>query len=64
MTIAPKPKKDSFVDHLEKQIRKALRESDLKQADRIKLIEAGAKLAAIRHKVEEGGGGAGSFFQK
>ncbi len=58
-----RPKKDSFVDHLEKQIRDALRDPDIKLADRIKLIEAGSRLATTRQKIQEESGGPGSFFK-
>ena len=57
-------KKQPFVDLLEADIRKQLRRGDLEDVDRIKLIEAGVKLAGMRHKVEEGGDGPGSFFSK
>ncbi len=59
-----RPKKDSFVDHLEKQIRDALRDPDIKLADRIKLIEAGSRLATTRQKLQEEKGAAGSFFER
>jgi hypothetical protein len=46
---------------LEDGIRKILKDPNAKLADRLKAIETGAKLLAIRHKVE-GGGTDGSFF--
>ncbi len=57
------PKKDNLLNKLELELRKALRDKDLKQSDRIKLLEVGAKLLAVRHKVE-GGDTSGNFFAK
>lgn len=58
MTRSPPP---ALLELLEKSVRDILRSKDTKPADRLKAIEQGARLLAIRHKIEEGGGG-GSFF--
>lgn len=58
----PKKEKD-LSEVLEAAIREVLKNKDTKPADRLKAIEAGAKLLAIRHKIE-GGGDAGNFFTK
>lgn len=59
---APKKEPD-LSEVLEAAIRAVLKNKETKPADRLKAIEAGAKLLAIRHKIE-GGGDAGNFFAK
>jgi hypothetical protein len=58
-----KPKESTFLDTLEREIRKVLKDPDISPSDRLKAIEAGAKLLAVRHKVT-GESGDGSFFRK
>lgn len=60
MTLAPK--KDQLLSQLENAVRSALRDKTLKTSDKIKVIEAGAKLLAIRHKIDDGGSGGSNFF--
>lgn len=58
------PKKElDLSEVLEAAIRSVLKDKETKPSDRVKAIEAGAKLLAIRHKIE-GGGDAGNFFAK
>jgi hypothetical protein len=54
-----------FMETLEQEVRKVLRDKNIEPAERLKAIEVGAKLLAIRHKIEDGiGGQSGSFFAK
>ena len=65
MTQARTPADDPLLRELEKGIRDVLGNKDTKTADRLKAIEIGAKLLAIRHRLEGGGGdGHGSFFDR
>ena len=58
-------KKKSLIDVLEIEVRKALRDRELSNGERLKAIEVGAKILAIRHKIDEGIGGiGGAFFAK
>lgn len=57
-------KEDKFFKLLEDGVRAVLQDKDASPADKLKAIDAGAKLLAIRHKIEtsEGGDGSTSFF--
>lgn len=60
-----KPAKDSsFLNSLENAVTVILASDKTKTADRLKAIEAGAKLLTIRHRLEGMGTGddGGSFF--
>lgn len=58
-------RRKSLIDVLEIEVRKALRGKELTNAERLKAIEVGAKILAIRHKIDEGiGGASGAFFAK
>lgn len=48
---------------LDQVLMKALRDKNLKPTDRLKAIEAGIKLLAIRAKISEGSKDDESFFQ-
>lgn len=56
----PKGEKD-LSEVLEAAIRAVLKSKDTKPGDRLKAIEAGAKLLMIRHKIS-GAGDDGNFF--
>jgi hypothetical protein len=56
-------KDDGFLGQLQKSVQTILDDPKTKTADRLKAIEAGAKLLTIRHRLEGGEGGQdGSFF--
>lgn len=57
-----KPKGDSLLRKLETEVRKTLALKTLDVSERLKAIECGVKILAIRHKIEDGGGGEGAFF--
>jgi hypothetical protein len=63
MTKVP-AKDDSFLKTLEKAVSDILAGEKSKPAERLKAIEAGAKLLMIRHRIEGPGEGgqSGSFF--
>jgi hypothetical protein len=58
----PKGEKD-LSEVLEASIRAVLKDKSTKPSDRLKAIEAGAKLLMIRHKIS-GAGDDGNFFTK
>ena len=55
-----KPKEDDFLQVLELAVRSTLKDASIDAKDRIRAIEIGSKLAAIRAKIDEGD--KGSFF--
>jgi len=57
-----KAKGDPLLRRLESEVRKTLAMKDLVVSERLKAIECGVKILAIRHKIEDGGGADGSFF--
>lgn len=59
-----KPKEDKFFKLLEDGVRDVLKSPEASPADKLKAIDTGAKLLAIRHKIDtsEGGDGSSSFF--
>lgn len=62
-----KPVKDGLLSELEKAVKDILAKGndDVSTADRLKAIEAGAKLLMIRHRIEGTGEGEdGKFFAK
>jgi hypothetical protein len=61
---APKPKEDKFLKLLEDGVKSVLEKADATAAEKLKAIEAGVKVAMIRHRIEGGGGGGtdGQFF--
>ena len=52
-----------FLKLLEAGVRDVLRDKEAKRSDKLKAVEIGSKLLAIRHKID-GGDDAGSFFAK
>jgi len=52
-----------FVKLLEDGVRAVLRDKQAKMSDRLKAVEIGSKLLAIRHKID-GADDSGSFFTK
>lgn len=58
-------KDDKFLNTLEKAVSDILGDPKAKVGDRLKAIEMGAKVAAIRHRIDGGGEGEdGNFFAK
>lgn len=55
-------KRDVLLAKLEKEILAMLDRPKLTPGEKLKAIEAGAKVLMIRHKIQEGGGGDGAFF--
>ena len=47
------PQKDDFLTFLETKVRDALDKPDATAADMVKAIEAGVKLAQLRHKISD-----------
>lgn len=62
--MTTKSKKDGFLTLLERQIREILRDKELSSVDRLKAVEAGARLLQVRHKIEGGEQIDGAFFRK
>jgi hypothetical protein len=60
----PRRKKDTSLATMQQQIEDLLKKPGLTPSERLKAIEVGAKLLMIRHKIEDGLGGEGSFFAK
>lgn len=58
----PHIKKDLLLSKLEKEVAKLLADDDIAGIDRIKIIDAGVKLLAIRHKITDAASEEGSFF--
>jgi hypothetical protein len=52
---------DDFLGVLEQGVRDVLKDEKAKVADKLKALDAGAKLLMVRHKIE-GGSADGSFF--
>ena len=52
---------DDFLGVLEQGVRDVLKDEKAKVADKLKALDAGAKLLMVRHKIE-GGTADGSFF--
>jgi hypothetical protein len=50
-----------FLKLLEAGVREVLRDKDAKRGDKLKAVEIGSKLLAIRHKID-GADDSGSFF--
>jgi hypothetical protein len=63
MSDAKKDKDGKFLDDLEKGILKVMRAAKSTNEQKIAAINAGVRLAAIRHKVTEGDTEAGFFGQ-
>lgn len=63
MADAPngKTKDDDFLSELEEGVRKILRNKKSAKADKLSAINAGVKIAAIRHKISGGEGDEGFF---
>ena len=59
--MSKKPATNDFLSILEEGVREVLRDPKSKVADRLKALDAGAKLLMVRHKIE-GGNDGGSFF--
>lgn len=55
-------KRDVLLTKLETEILTMLGKTNLTPAEKLKAIEAGAKVLMIRHKISEGSGGDGAFF--
>ena len=53
---------DEFLDELEKTVRGMMRNRKTSKADKLAAINAGIKIAAIRHKIL--GGDEKGFFEK
>ena len=53
-----------FLQLLEKGVRDVLSDKDARRSDKLKAVEIGSKLLAIRHKIDGGDGSDGSFFSK
>jgi hypothetical protein len=56
-----KPKGDDFLQVLELAVREALKDGTIDAKDRLKAIEIGSKLAAIRNKIDDSD--KGNFFK-
>ena len=61
---APNGKPDEFLDELEKSIVKIIKGTKNSKADKISAINAGVRLAAIRHKIAGAGESDEGFFSK
>jgi hypothetical protein len=61
MTEPVDPKDASLVKDLEKAIRNVLKDQSLEPADRIKAIQAGTHLLAVKHKIRPSDDGEGFF---
>lgn len=61
--MKPATHEPEFIALLESGVRAVLRDKNSKTSDRLKAIEIGSKLLAIRHKID-GGDDSGSFFAK
>jgi hypothetical protein len=60
--MTAKPKDDAaFIKVLEDGIRKVLKDTTAKSADKLKAIQAGAQLLLVKHKIK-GGEDDGNFF--
>ena len=55
------PSDAALLQQLEQAIKAILTDKDTRPGDRLKAVEIGAKLLAIKHKIE-GSGDAGSYF--
>jgi len=57
----PKPIADDFLDILEQGVRDMLKDGNIEAKDRLKALEVGSKLAAIKAKIDDGE--RGNFFK-
>jgi len=57
---------DTFLSDLEEGVRAILRDANASAAEKLKAIEAGAKVAMIRHRMtaDDGDEAGGNFFDK
>ena len=56
-----KAETDKFLDILEQGVKDVLKDRDCEQSDRVAAINAGVKVAMIRHRIS--GGDEDSFFK-
>jgi hypothetical protein len=56
------PEDDPFLDDLQAAVRKILKSNKASKADQIAAVNAGIKIAAIKHKIS--GGDEKGFFDK
>jgi hypothetical protein len=57
-------KPDELLAEMEKQVLEMLKKARLTNTEKLKAIEAGAKVLMIRHKIQDGGQGDGAFFAR
>jgi hypothetical protein len=57
-------KSDDLLNEMETGLLKMLKTTRLTNTERLKAIEAGAKVLMIRHKINEGGAADGAFFAR
>jgi hypothetical protein len=57
-------KSDDLLNEMETGLLKMLKTTRLTNTERLKAIEAGAKVLMIRHKIHEGGATDGAFFAR
>jgi hypothetical protein len=57
-------KRDDLLDRMERGILEMLKKDTLTNTERLKAIEAGAKVLMIRHKIQDGGATDGAFFAR
>jgi hypothetical protein len=55
---------DALLTEMEKQVLSMLKKPRLTHGERLKAIEAGAKVLMIRHKIQDGGQTDGAFFAR
>jgi hypothetical protein len=53
---------DELLEEMETGLLDMLKKKTLTNTERLKAIEAGAKILMIKHKISEGGGADGAFF--
>jgi hypothetical protein len=57
-------KRDDLLDRMDRGILEMLKKDTLTNTERLKAIEAGAKVLMIRHKIQDGGATDGAFFAR
>jgi hypothetical protein len=57
-------KHEDLLDRMERGILEMLKKDTLTNTERLKAIEAGAKVLMIRHKIQDGGATDGAFFAR
>jgi hypothetical protein len=53
-----------FLKLLERAVADVLSDKEARRSDKLKAVEIGSKLLAIRHKIDGGGESDGSFFKQ